>query len=105
MSGEAEAKDLYTLVGRYEEFSKTVLARLDQIDGRLETGNETFTEIQERCVGHGNRMESLEAEVEEMKDTQLSLKTKLAIAVPFIDVVFKYGSELWTGILKVMNGG
>ena len=103
---------LVTLVGDFrefrgemKEFAKNMEKQLSEIDTRLEKGTETFTEIQERCAERLSRLKIAEDDVEKLKTTQLSLKTKLAIAIPFLDVIGKYGSELWITLMKVVNGG
>jgi len=58
-------QDLYTLVGRYEEFSKQVLNRLDSIDRRLNSGDGRMGNIEQKisqnstCAFHDQVMESI----------------------------------------------
>lgn len=63
MSGEgvpSETRELYTLIGNYERFTREVDRKLGDIEKRLRDGDKTFNKIHRLCAVNCKRLDNLE---------------------------------------------
>jgi hypothetical protein len=74
-----ETKDLYTLVGRYEEYTKATNIKLDQIMGRLEDGDRKFDETHDRVMDNENQIKDHEKRVKALERNGMPKKAKLQL--------------------------
>jgi len=111
-----ETKDLYTLIGKYEEFSKQVLGRIDIIDGRMDSGDKRMGRIEQKianppvCPYHSiviNKLELKDQKDEEHDKAISEIKTENAVQEVKLNATQEKQLNVTTGgtaILAVYQG-
>ena len=95
--------ELAKLIGRYETFTEGVDRRLDKIEGHLESGSKSFSEINSIMAKRTERINNIEERIEHFENNGISKRRRLQIDGTTITAIILTIKEIVTVLISFFH--